>query len=124
MTPRPLPRRARLVVAAAILSAVVFIPGARAGDTRVFQKDKSFSLENVRIQVGDTLTFVNADSVTHNVYSITRGCEFELQTQTPGNSTAVPFPHACTAQVQCAIHPKMKMTVEVAPVRPADRPAR
>ena len=107
-------RRARLVVGVAALPAVVFIVAAWAGDTRVFQKDKVFSQESVRVRVGDTVTFVNADTVTHNVYSVTRGCEFELQTQTPGNSTAVPFPRACTAQVQCAIHPKMKLTVDVA----------
>lgn len=105
---------AAVVGAAALLSAVVFIPGARAGDRRVLQKDKAFSEQSVRIRAGDTVTFVNADSVTHNVYSVTKGCEFELQTQTPGNSTAVPFPRACTAQVQCAIHPKMKLTVDVA----------
>jgi len=107
--------RTRLVVAAAALSAVVFIPGARAGDTKIVQKDKAFSEQSLRIHVGDTVTFVNADTVTHNVYSATKGCEFELQTQTPGNSTAVPFPRGCMAQVQCAIHPKMKLRVEVAP---------
>ena len=107
--------RARVAVAAAALSAVVFIPGARAGDSQVVQKDKMFSAPFVHIHVGDTVTFVNADTVTHNVYSVTKGCEFELQTQTPGKSTAVPFPRACMAQVQCAIHPKMKLTVEVAP---------
>jgi len=107
--------RARVVVAAAALSAVVCIPGARAGDTQIFQKDKAFSEPSLRIRVGDTVTFVNADTVTHNVYSVTKSCEFELQTQTPGNSTAVPFPRACTAQVQCAIHPKMKLRVEVVP---------
>jgi plastocyanin len=103
------------VVVAAALSAVVCIPGARAGDTQIVQKDKAFSEQSLRIRVGDTVTFVNADTVTHNVYSATRGCEFELQTQAPGNSTAVPFPRSCLAEVQCAIHPKMKLRVEVAP---------
>jgi plastocyanin len=107
--------RARVVAVAAALSAVVCIPGARAGDTQIVQKDKAFSEHSLRIHVGDTVTFVNADTVTHNVYSLTKGCEFELQTQLPGNSTAVPFSRACTAQVQCAIHPKMKLTVDVVP---------
>ena len=112
--PRWFERRVRMVVAAAALSAVVCIPGARAADTQIIQKDKAFSEQSLRIRVGDTVTFVNADTVTHNVYSVTKGCEFELQTQTPGNSTAVPFHRACQAQVQCAIHPKMKLMVEVA----------
>ena len=107
--------RARIPLLAAALSAVVFIPGARAGDARIFQRDKAFSESSLRIRAGETVTFVNADTVTHNVYSTTKGCEFELQTQTPGNSTAVPFPRICMAQVQCAIHPKMKLTVEVTP---------
>jgi len=106
--------RARVMGVAMLLSTALFIPGAQAGDTRVFQKDKTFSQPSLQIRAGDTVTFVNADSVTHNVYSVTKGCEFELQTQTPGNSTAVPFPRPCTAQVQCAIHPKMKLTVDVA----------
>ena len=104
-----------MVVAAAALSAVVFIPGAGAGDKQIIQKDKAFSEASLRIRVGDTVTFVNADTVTHNVYSVTKGCEFELQTQPPGNSSAVPFSRVCAAQVQCAIHPKMKLRVEVGP---------
>jgi plastocyanin len=107
--------RGRILVVAAALSAVLFIPGARAGDTRILQKDKAFSEQSLRIRAGDTVTFVNADTVTHNVYSVTKGCEFELQTQPPGDSSAVPFHRVCTAQVQCAIHPKMKLTVEVMP---------
>ena len=121
MTPTDRRRRrwfegcARVALAVAALSALGVVPGARAGDIRVVQKDKAFSEPSLRIRVGDTVTFVNADTVTHNVYSLTKGCEFELQTQLPGNSTAVPFSRACMAQVQCAIHPKMKLTVDVAP---------
>jgi plastocyanin len=79
----------------------------------VYQEDKAFSEAEVTIKVGQSVTFTNKDPVTHNVFSSTPGMAFDLKTQKPGESSSVTFDHAGTAEVMCAIHPQMKMKVEV-----------
>ena len=86
---------------------------ARADSVTVFQQGKKFSQGEVTVKPGETVTFTNQDPVTHNVYSATPGMEFDLKTQKPGASTVITFDHAGTAEVHCAIHPQMKMTVIV-----------
>jgi plastocyanin len=51
--------------------------------------------------------------VPHNIYSTTKGNEFNLGSQSPGTSTDVMFSEAGEVQVMCAIHPRMMMTVKV-----------
>jgi plastocyanin len=51
--------------------------------------------------------------VTHNVYSTTKGHEFEIKTQAPGKSDTVKFDRAGVVVVECAIHPKMRLQVNV-----------
>ncbi len=104
--------RILVVTACALLAAVT---PAAAADFKVMQKDKSFSESDVHLRVGDRLTFVNADTVTHNVYSRSRGLEFEITSQVPGSSDSVSFRSSGVAEVQCAIHPKMKLQIHVAP---------
>jgi plastocyanin len=38
---------------------------------------------------------------------------FDLKRQAPGASSTVPFVKEGTAEVQCSIHPKMKLIVHV-----------
>ena len=72
-----------------------------------------FSSESVTIKKGEALTFVNDDSVPHNIMSTSKGNEFNLGSQAPGTSTDVTFKEAGDVQVICAIHPRMKMMVKV-----------
>lgn len=95
-----------------MIAAAVAAP-AFAADHKITQSDKMFSQTEITIKVGDTITFVNGDEVTHNVYSVTSGLAFDLQRQAPGASSTVPFPKEGTAEVQCSIHPKMKLLVHV-----------
>ena len=57
--------------------------------------------------------FQNDDDVTHNVFSTSKGNEFDIRVQRPGGSTSVTFLQEGTVEVQCAIHPKMKMLITV-----------
>ena len=98
------------------LTFVVFMGlsvGALAANLTVMQKGRMFSSENVTIKKGETLTFLNDDSVPHNIMSSSRGNEFNLGSQPPGASTDVTFKEVGEVQVICAIHPRMKMTVNV-----------
>lgn len=87
--------------------------GALAASLAVHQQGRKFSSDNVTIRTGETLTFVNDDTVPHNIYSASSGNEFNLGSQGPGMSTEVTFTEAGDVQVLCAIHPRMKMTVKV-----------
>ena len=101
--------------ASAVLLVALSAAHARAGDHPIVQKDKAFAQSSVTIKAGDRLVFTNADPITHNVYSVTKGHEFELRSQAPGQSDVVPFPRPGSLDVQCAIHPKMKLQVTVTP---------
>jgi plastocyanin len=90
-----------------------FSVGALAASLTIHQQGRKFSFESVTIKAGETLTFVNDDTVPHNIYSASSGNEFNLGSQAPGMSTEVTFTEAGDVQVLCAIHPRMKMAVKI-----------
>ena len=87
--------------------------GAFAATEVIHQQGRVFSVESVTIKKGEMLTFLNDDSVPHNIMSTSKGNEFNLGSQPPGTSTDVTFKEAGEVQVICAIHPRMKMMVKV-----------
>jgi plastocyanin len=105
-------RTSRILALAALLGLA---SAAAAADLRVVQRDKKFAVDRLDIRVGDTVRFVNDDEVSHNLYSVTPGMQFEVRIQQPGQSDKVTFKKAGVALVQCAIHPQMNLRVSVAP---------
>ena len=104
--------RKLIAVALAILAG--FTVGAfAAANQQIHQKGRVFSTENVTIKKGEALTFVNDDTIPHNILSTSKGNEFNLGSQAPGAATDVTFKEAGDVQVLCAIHPRMKMMVKV-----------
>ena len=101
----------------AIVSATLLLfpmaSTADAGDHVVVQKDKAFSPVQLTIKSGDTITFKNDDPVNHNVFSETKGLEFSLKSQKPGESDTVTLNGVGTVEVRCAFHPAMKLVVTV-----------
>jgi plastocyanin len=98
------------------LIPVVFLglsAGALAANLTISQKGRAFSSETVTLKKGGTLTFMNDDSIPHNIMSTSGGNEFNLGSQPPGASTDVTFKESGDVLVICAIHPRMKMTVKV-----------
>jgi plastocyanin len=102
-------RMAALITIAALLGAA----DAYAEGVTVYQEDKKFSDAEVTIKSGQSVVFANKDPITHNVYSKTPGMSFDLKTQKSGESSEVKFDHAGESEVQCAIHPQMKMKIKV-----------
>jgi plastocyanin len=84
-----------------------------AGEHTVIQKNRAFSQTEITIKVGDKISFRNADEVTHNVFSLTPGMEFDIRRQAPGGVSDVAFDKEGVAEVRCSIHPKMKLIVTV-----------
>ena len=87
--------------------------GALAATEIIHQKGRQFSVANAVVRKGEKLTFMNDDSVPHNIFSTAKGNGFDLGSQPPGASTDVTFREAGDVQVLCAIHPRMVMTVKV-----------
>lgn len=98
------------------LTVVVMMFGfaASAKTVTVSQKDKKFDKNEVVVDVGDTVDFKNEEKdLTHNVYSLGPKNAFELKTQEPGSSSPVVFNEEGETEVECAIHPTMKLKVKV-----------
>ena len=98
------------VVVAVLLMNAGF---AHAETYRVIQTGKNFNTKLIMIKSGDSIEFVNQDKISHNVYSRTKGHEFDLTVQTPGSTNIVTFDAPGKVQVRCAIHPRMKLTVKI-----------
>jgi plastocyanin len=79
----------------------------------ITQKDRAFSQTELTIKPGDSIVFKNEDEVTHNVFSVSSGMEFDIRRQAPGGSSSVPFLKEGVAEIRCSIHPRMKLIVVV-----------
>lgn len=84
-----------------------------AGETVVSQKNKDFSQKSLKIKVGDSIAFRNDDPFFHNVFSLSDAASFDLGSYAQGQSKSVTFKKAGTVEIECSIHPNMKMVVEV-----------
>jgi len=81
--------------------------------TNVSQKDKSFSVDQLSVKIGDTVKFTNDDPFFHNVFSLSPTLTFDLGSYPQGESRTVKFEEAGEVHVECAIHPSMRMVIEV-----------
>jgi plastocyanin len=100
-----------------VVLALAFATGsgiAFAAQHSIMQKGKVFSESAVAVKKGDTVVFVNDDNIAHNILSTTPGHEFNLGAVAPGDSAQITFDKSGEIAVQCAIHPRMKLTVTVA----------
>jgi plastocyanin len=101
------------VIFLALVCAGTLSLQAQAAELRVTQKGQQFNPRTLTIKAGDEVVFVNDDTGTHNVFSESAANSFDLKAQRPGASTRVAFPKAGKVDVRCAIHPAMRMTIEV-----------
>ena len=94
------------------LALMLFGNIAIAGEV-IGQKNKKFSIDNLTVNVGDTVEFKNEDSFFHNVFSLSDAQMFDLGSYPKGESKSVTFEQAGTIEVECAIHPSMQMVITV-----------
>jgi plastocyanin len=74
----------------------------------------AFSPANVTVQAGDTVVFVNNDSVAHTATA--NDGSFDTGTIQPGSSASVTFSSAGTFSYFCQIHPNMTGSITVTAV--------
>ena len=102
----------RILAIAALL--VIAKAGLSIGDEiKVNQANKTFEPGAITIKSGDTVDFVNGDTIAHNVISRGSPEDFNLGVIKPGDEKDVTFSVPGAYDVRCAIHPGMKMTVTV-----------
>jgi plastocyanin len=105
-------RVSRLLLSLAAAAALAGSAGAE--ELEVSQRGKSFQPGELKLKVGDTVVFHNDDEITHNIFSRSENAEFNLKMQPPGEDLKYTFDKPGTALIRCAIHPKMKLVVQVA----------
>jgi plastocyanin len=89
---------------------------AQAGQEHVVaQKNKAFSVKKLTLKVGDSIKFVNDDNFAHNVFSLSAPKSFDLGSFGNGGAKSVTFDKPGKVEVECAVHPDMRLDVEVQP---------
>jgi plastocyanin len=98
---------------ATLLVALCMSASAHTAEFEIGQKGKKFSQNELTVKVGDTVSFKNDDPFFHNIFSLSDTKTFDLGSFPQGQSKKVTFDKAGTVEVECAIHPEMKVTIEV-----------
>ena len=105
--------------ASEIANVVVFLKDApRRGDppptqATVLQKDEAFVPRVLAISRGSTVHFPNSDPFFHNVFSLSRGANFDLGRYPRGESRSRRFTNAGLVKVYCHIHSHMTASIMV-----------
>src|SRR5262245_20760636 len=86
---------------------------AATADHLVSQKNKAFSTKTLKVKVGDTVVFRNDDPFFHNIFSLSDVQSFDLGSFPQGQERKITFSKPGQVEVECAIHPDMKMVIEV-----------
>lgn len=98
-----------------IVATLLALP-AFAGEVSIDQVGQKFAPNTITIKPGDTIHFKNGDDVTHNIQVTSPDDDNEDKgLQKPGEEIKHTFDKAGTFAIHCAIHPRMKMTVDVKP---------
>lgn len=96
-----------------IISILLSMPALSSDTHKVGQKNKEFTEKTITIKKGDKVEFVNQDPFFHNVFSLSDVIMFDLGSFPQGDSKTVTFDDVGEVEVECAIHPNMKMKVIV-----------
>jgi plastocyanin len=96
-------------------AALVPVAASAAQEFTVTQKNKAFSSATLSVHAGDKVNFRNEDAFVHNVFSLTDAQPFDLGTYPQGQAKSVTFAKPGTYDIECAIHPEMKLTINVTP---------
>ena len=76
----------------------------------IVQSGRAFPPLEVTVNRGESLTFTNNDEFIHQIFAVGL---FDSEEKSPGENLTENFTQSGTFEVQCHIHPKMKLTVHV-----------
>jgi plastocyanin len=103
----------RAVVFSSVLLFALPLSAVVAEEFTITQDDLKFDPPIKVVKPGDTVTFRNDDGVVHNIISLTDEFEFDLGEVKPGMAKSVQFNSKGVVDVECTVHPNMKMTIFV-----------
>jgi plastocyanin len=111
-------RSVKLLQALTAIIIVLAPPITQAAEFTVTQTDKTFKMngekvETLTIKVGDSIKFLNEDPWSHNVFSLSATKSFDLGSYPKGQSKSVTFDKPGQVEIECSIHPQMRLHVEV-----------
>jgi plastocyanin len=95
------------------LAIVSVAAAALAAEHTVAQKNIAFSQRTLKVKAGDSVRFTNDDPVPHNVISVSPSNPFDLGVFRKGESKSVVLGKPGAVDVECSIHPGMKMRIDV-----------
>jgi plastocyanin len=87
-------------------------PAAASATTAVSVQDNTFKPADLKVAIGDTVTFTNEGAVAHTV-TATDGADFDSGTLAPGKTFSFTAKKAGTVSYVCTIHPGMQGTIQV-----------
>jgi plastocyanin len=97
-----------------LVAAALACSPALAADHVVAQTGKTFSVKALNAKIGDTLSFRNDDPFVHNIFSLSDAQSFDLGTFAKGELRRIKMEKEGKVEIECAVHPEMKMIVDVA----------
>jgi plastocyanin len=107
-------RRARLgvvVLAATLISAPAAFAAPAGNEHTVTMSNMAYGAVPSGLKVGDTIVWVNRDTVQHSVTA--RDHSFDVRLN-PGQSSKMTLSHAGRIPFYCLFHPNMRGTLDVA----------
>ena len=86
---------------------------ALAAEHVIVQTGKAFSAKKLSVKLGDSVKFINEDPFSHNVFSLSDAKSFDLGSYGQGSAKSITLDKAGSVEVECAVHPDMKLVIEV-----------
>ncbi len=97
-----------------LLGSVMTVPSVFAADAlMVSQHKREFWPNDLKLTRGSVVRIVNDDKVTHHVFVKHDNMEFDSGEQPIGKTVKIKFHKRGRFAVRCAIHPLMRLTVDV-----------
>jgi plastocyanin len=97
------------------IAALLASQAALAEEHVVSQKNKAFAVKKLTIKAGDSVKFVNEENFPHNVFSLSAAKSFDLGSFGNGGTKTIVFDKPGKIEVECAVHPDMRLDIEVKP---------
>jgi len=101
----------RCLVLALMLSSLPLT--AQAAEITVQMAGANYEPAGIEARVGDSIIFLNDDTLDHVVFVPTAGHGADLGKQEPGSRKILPLGKAGRFEVECVIHPHMNLVVQV-----------
>ena len=95
-----------------VISLLLLSSSLLSKDYIIDQKEKTFIPHELKVKVGDSITFKNSDPFAHNAYTDDDENEFDIGMQKPGMDITIPIKAKGSFNIECAIHPNMLVEVE------------